>query len=70
MVYEKCGGGPALVLVGQHGVVLVGGQLTVDRVDPGERWRRLASAPDLPERRPVDADGLGAGLTLVDGRRN
>ena len=68
MVYDEGGGGAALVLVGQHGVVLVGGEDAVHRVAPGEHWRGLTPTPDLPERGPVHSDRLGAGLSLVYGR--
>ena len=68
MVDDECGGGAALVVLRQHGVVLVGGEGPVDRVAPREHWRGLAAAPDLPEGRPVHAHRLRASLALVDGR--
>ena len=70
MVDHQSGEGASLVLLSVHHEVLVGAQLPVDRVPPGEGWRRLAPALDLPEGGPVDPDGLGAGLTLVNGRGN
>jgi len=66
-VDDEGGGGAPLVLVRQHSEVLVGGDGAVDGVGPGEDWRRLAAALDLPEGGPVDPDNLGACLTLVYG---
>ena len=67
VVDDQGGDGSALVLIGPHREVLVaGGQLAMDRMPPGEHWRRLAATLDLPEDSSVGAHGLGASLTLVN----
>lgn len=68
VVDDHGGDGASLVLVSPHREVRAVSEHTMDRVPPGENWGRLTSALDLPERGPAAADGLGAGLTLVNGR--
>lgn len=70
VVDDQGGDGAPLVLVCPHREVLAVAELTVHRMPPGEHRGRLAPALDLPERGPSGADGLGAGLTLVNGRGN
>ena len=70
VVDDHGGDGASLVLVSPHREVRAVSEHTMDWVPPGENWGRLTSALDLPERGPAAADGLGAGLALVNGRGN
>lgn len=70
MMNNHGGDGASLVLVCADGEVLAVGQFTMDRMPPGEHWRRLTSASDLPEGSPVGANCFGTCLTFVDGGCN
>ena len=71
VVDDDGGDGASLVLVCPHGVLLVvARELPVDRMPPGEDWRRFSSTLDLPEGGPVGTNCLRPGLTLVNARSN
>ena len=71
VVDDDGGDGASLVLVCPHGVLLVvARELPVDRMPPGEDWRRFSPTLDLPEGSPVGTNCLGTSLALVDTRSN
>ena len=71
VVDDDGGDGASLVLVCPHGVLLVvARELPVDRMPPGEDWRRFSPTLDLPEGGPVGTNCLGSGLALVNARSN